>query len=152
MQMHGSRAASALMGGVAALFALASAAGAESAFDAPMVANGVVVSLIQQDESDCTNTTVQDDPNRTRGGEIWVTAAGGTTTVQVAMTVTPNTTYDFYLKCVQALGRIVTDDEGIGMATFTFPSSLTGSTFAFDMYPGGAPSGNKFQSMTVVLP
>ena len=135
-----------------ALFALASAASAESAFDSPKVAGGAMVSLIQQDDSDCTNTTVQDDPNRTRGGEIWVTAGGGTTTVQVAMTVTANTTYDFYLKCVQALGQIVTDDEGTGMATFTFPTSLVGSTFAFDMYPGGAPSGNKFQSMTVVMP
>jgi hypothetical protein len=65
------------------------------------------------------------------------------------MTVTPNTTYHFFLKCVRLLGDITTDPEGIGLATFTFQTSDVGSTFAFDMYPEGAPSGNKFQSMTV---
>jgi hypothetical protein len=117
---------------------------------APLAPNQVSVSLIQQDSSDCTNTTVKDDPNRTRGGEIWVTHGdGGTTNVRVAMTVTPNTTYHFFLKCVRLLGDIRTDDEGIGMATFSFQTSSTSSTFAFDMYPEGAPAGNKFQSLTV---
>jgi hypothetical protein len=108
------------------------------------------VSLIQQDQSDCTNTTVKDDPIRTRGGEISVTRnSNGSTTVKVAMTVTPDSTYHFFLKCVRQLGDIKTDDEGTGEATFSFQTSEAGATFAFDMYPEGAPSGNKFQSLTV---
>jgi len=110
------------------------------------------VSLIQQDFSDCTNTTVKDDPGRTRGGEILVARnSDGTTTVKVGMTVTPDTIYNFYLKCVTQLGTITTDDVGIGRATFQFPTSSVGSVFAFDMYPNGAPSGNKFQSLTVTF-
>jgi hypothetical protein len=40
----------------------------------------------------------------------------GTTSVKIAMTATPDTTYHFYLKCVRQLGDIKTDDEGIGEA------------------------------------
>jgi len=39
--------------------------------------------------------------------------------------------------------------EGEGFATFTFPTNSTGATYGFDMYPNGAPAGNKFQSATV---
>jgi len=115
-------------------------------------ANVKSVSLIQQDGSDCTNTTVKDDPNRTRGGEIWVTRqSDGTTSVQVGMTATPNTTYHFFLKCVRLLGDIRTGDEGSALANFSFQTSSVGSTFGFDMYPEGAPPGNKFQSLTVAF-
>jgi hypothetical protein len=108
------------------------------------------ISLIQQDFSDCTNSTVKDNPDRTRGGEISVTRnADGTTTVKVGMTVTPDTIYHFYLKCVRQLGDITTDDGGIGLASFQFQTSSAGSVYAFDMYPDGAPSGNKFQSLTI---
>lgn len=118
----------------------------------PLPPNVAQVSLIAQDESDCTNTTVRDDPNRTRGGEITVTRQdGGTTTVQVGMTATPNTTYHFFLKCVRQLGDIRTDEEGSGVGTFSFPTGSVGSTFAFDMYPEGAPPGNRFQSLTVTI-
>jgi hypothetical protein len=75
--------------------------------------------------------------------------ADGNTTVNIAMTVSPNTTYRFYLKCVRQLGDITTSDEGIGLAVFTFPTNSAGGTFAFDMYPEGAPLGNKFQSAIV---
>ena len=118
----------------------------------PADPNEEVVSLIHQDSSDCTNTTVKDDPNRTHGGKIVVTrGSNDTTTVQVAMVVTPNTTYHFFLKCVRQLGDIRTDSEGVGLATFNFSTGSVGSTFAFDMYPDGAPSGNKFQSLTVTF-
>jgi hypothetical protein len=123
-----------------------------SPWTAASVPNQISVSLIQQDSSDCTNSTVRDDPNRTRGGEVLVTKSpNGTTKVEIGMTVTPNTTYHFFLKCVRELGQIRTDDEGIGLATFEFQTSSAGATFAFDMYPDGAPSGNKFQSMTVTF-
>ena len=73
----------------------------------------------------------------------------GTTSVKIAMTVKPGTTYHFFLKCVRQLGDIKTDDEGIGEALFTFPTNSAGPVFAFDMYPEGAPSGNKYQSVQV---
>lgn len=138
---------------MAAFLAIGVAARAQApAWDQlPADPNEVSVGLIQQDSSDCTNTTVKDDPSRTRGGQIWVTRSGGTTTVRVAMTVTPDTTYHFFLKCVRALGDIRTDSEGVGMASFDFQTSSVGSTYAFDMYPDGAPSGNKFQSLTVTF-
>jgi hypothetical protein len=156
MRQHRLSPYSAILIGLAAFSALnvsATAQSPSSKWSDPVTASGVSVSLIQQDQSDCTNTTVKDDPNRIRGGEIRVTRGDdGNTTVQVAMTVTPNTTYHFYLKCVRQLGDIKTDDEGTGMAIFTFATSSVGSIFAFDMYPEGAPTGNKFQSMTVKFP
>ncbi|MDB5600634.1 MAG: hypothetical protein JWN71_2678 [Xanthobacteraceae bacterium] len=122
-----------------------------SAQNPPQTNKTVMVSLIGQDFSDCTNTSVKDDPNRTRGGEIKVARQGDNTTVAVAMTANANTTYHFFLKCVRQLGDIVTDGDGIGTAVFTFPNALTGPVFAFDMYPEGAPAGNKFQSLTTDL-
>lgn len=106
--------------------------------------------LVKQDQSDCTNTTVpkSDSPNTLGILEI-VRGTDGNTTVKVAMTVSPNTTYHFFLKCVRQLGDITTGDEGVGTAVFTFPTNATGPVYAFDMYPEGAPAGNKFQSVTV---
>ena len=75
--------------------------------------------------------------------------ADGNTTVKIAMTVSPDTTYHFFLKCVRQLGDIKTGDEGTGFATFTFPTNSVGSAYGFDMYPEGAHPGNKFQSATV---
>src|SRR6187399_1289234 len=104
MPQHGLPTYRALLIGFAAFSALSVSASAESPWSEPVVPNGVQVSLIQQDQSDCTNTTVKDDPDRTRGGQIWVTrGTDGNTPVQVAMTVTPNTTYHFFLKCVRLL-------------------------------------------------
>jgi len=40
-------------------------------------------------------------------------------------------------------------DGGSGIATFTFATGSVGATYAFDIYPNGAPPGNKFQSATV---
>ena len=145
----------AVLTGLAASCALAAAALAQSpGFDPPTLPpNTIAVGLIQQDFSDCTNTTVKDDPNRTRGGEIFVTKnKDGTATVEVGILATPNTTYQFYLKCVRVLGDIKTDDEGSGEGMFSFKVSEVGATFAFDMYPGGAPSGDKFQSLTATMP
>jgi hypothetical protein len=108
------------------------------------------VYLVKQDQSDCTNTTVpkSDSPNTLGILEI-LRGNDGNTTVKVAMTVSPNTTYHFFLKCVRQLGDITTGDEGVGTAVFTFPTNATGPVYAFDMYPEGAPAGNKFQSVTV---
>jgi hypothetical protein len=50
---------------------------------------------------------------------------------------------------LRQLGDITTGGEGVGTADFAFPTNSTGATNAFDMYPQGAPPGNKFQSATV---
>jgi hypothetical protein len=110
----------------------------------------VVVDLVRQDSSDCTNSNVSGKDPALDDGTITVTRlAGDTTSVKVAMTVKPDTTYHFFLKCVRELGEIKTGDEGLGGATFTFPTSAVGDVFAFDMYPDGAPPGNTYQSVQV---
>ncbi len=43
-------------------------------------------------------------------------------------------------------------EDGAGAGIFTIPSGGVGQVFAFDMYPNGAPAGNKFQSIQVKLP
>ena len=102
------------------------------------------------DQSDCTNSNVPNQDSPAVGGLVMVSRGNdGNTTVKVAMTASPDTAYHFYLKCVRQLGDVKTDDEGVGSAVFTFPTNNTGATYAFDMYPEGAPAGNKFQSATV---
>jgi hypothetical protein len=109
--------------------------------------------LIRQDSSDCTNSNVNaNDPSRI-GGTVWVVRGpDGNTSVKVGITATPNTVYHFFLKCVRALGDIKTEDEGEATASFEFPTNSVGSVFAFDMYPEGAPAGNKYQSIQVKIP
>src|SRR5258708_4064029 len=78
------------------------------------------VFLVRQDQSDCTNTTVPGGDSPNVGGTLSLSrGSDGNTTVKLAMTVSPNTTYHFYLKCVRELGTITTGEEGTGFATFT---------------------------------
>ena len=119
----------------------------EPASRAQTAANGLQVDLIRQDESDCTNTTVPANPPS--GTVLLNRGSDGNTTVKVAMTASPDTTYHFFLKCVRQLGDITTGDEGTGFGNFTFQTNEVGATYGFDMYPEGAPPGNKFQSVTV---
>lgn len=107
------------------------------------------VMLISQDFSDCSNGNVSAGDPGQRGIALVARGADGITRVKVAMTVTPNTTYHFFLKCVRQLGDITTQDEGEGFGTFEFPTNSVGNVYAFDMYPEGAPPGNKFQSVQV---
>jgi hypothetical protein len=110
------------------------------------------VSLILQDFSDCTNANVPTPAGAPARGTVFIVRnTDGTTTLKVGMTVQPDTTYHFFLKCVRLLGDIKTGDEGIGEAIYTLPAGTVGAVFAFDMYPEGAPAGNKYQSMQVHL-
>jgi hypothetical protein len=112
----------------------------------------VQVYLVRQDSSDCTNTTVSNADGPAVSGDITVVRnSNGTTDVKVAMTASPDTTYHVYLKCVRQIGDLQTGDEGAGIEEFSFPTKLTGNVFAFDVYPDGAPLGNKFQSVQVVF-
>lgn len=106
--------------------------------------------LVRQDQSDCSNSNVSSSDPSLDKGTAWVSrGTDGITRVKVAITVSPNTTYHFFLKCVRLLGDIKTFDEGEGYAAFEFPTNSVGNVYAFDMYPEGAPAGNKFQSVQV---
>jgi hypothetical protein len=110
------------------------------------------VYLVRLASSDCTNSNVPNVDSPNVGGNVWVTRmSNGTTTVKVAMTATPSTTYHFFLKCVRLLNDIVTDSEGVANVSFSFPTNLTGNVYAFDVYPQGAPAGNVFQSAQVAF-
>lgn len=116
----------------------------------PPVGPTVEVSLVRQDQSDCTNSNVHTDDPSLIGGSAWVVRQpNGITSVKVGITAKPNTKYNFYLKCVKQLGDITTQDEGEGQGLFEFPTNAVGSVFAFDMYPDGAPPGNTYQSVQV---
>lgn len=118
----------------------------------PGPANETQVYLVRQDFSDCANSNVSNNDSPLVGGNVWVVRGkDGNTAVEVAMTASPNTTYHFYLKCVRQIGDVVTGDEGVGIAKFSFPTNAAGNVFAFDVYPDGAPAGNKFQSAQVAF-
>jgi hypothetical protein len=127
-----------------AVFMLAAApAQAQSVTSAP---------LVLQDFSDCQNGNVTDPSGLlTRGTVFIVKNADGSLNLKVGITLVPNTTYHFFLKCVRLLGDITTGDEGTGTGVFTIPPNTVGNVFAFDSYPEGAPAGNKMQSVTVRL-
>jgi hypothetical protein len=113
-------------------------------------ANMREVSMVRQDFSDCPNDNVSDKDASLVGGTVILTRNNdGTTTVKVGITAAPNTKYNFFLKCVRVLGTVQTYDEGEGEAQFSFRTDETGNVYAFDMYPDGAPAGNKFQSVQV---
>jgi hypothetical protein len=121
-------------------------------FDAalPQTASSIVVYMVRQDFSDCANGNVTDkDPSLIGGAVALVRDPNGTTHVTIGITAQRNATYHFFLKCVRILGDIVTGDEGVGESTFEFPTNSAGNIYAFDMYPEGAPAGNKYQSLQV---
>jgi hypothetical protein len=111
---------------------------------------GTTSYLVRQDSSDCQNSTVKaDDPDVISGAVEVAKASDGTVQLKVGITATPNTTYNFYLKCVRVLGTIQTSSEGSGMETFSLRPGETHPVLAFDMYPDGAPPGNKYQGTAV---
>ena len=104
--------------------------------------------LVRQDFSDCGNADVSaGDASRVGGSVVLTRRADGSATAIVSLDRgTPNTTYHFFLKCVRFLGDVRTDANGSGSGTFTLPGGQ-GDSPTFDMYPEGAPAGNKFQSV-----
>jgi hypothetical protein len=119
-------------------------------FALPAHAQAIETYLIRQDFSDCNNSNVNANNPSLIGGTIAVLReSNGSTTAKVGMTAEADTTYILYHKCVGQIGTITTGDEGVGEGVFTFqtnPGILT-----FDMYPNGAPAGNKFQSVPISL-
>jgi hypothetical protein len=108
------------------------------------------VYLVRKDQSDCVNSDVPNVDSPLVSGNLWVTRLhDGNTSVKIAATVKPKTTYHLFLKCVRLLVDITTDEEGVANVTVAFPTSLVGAVYAFDMYPAGAPAGSKLQSAQV---
>jgi len=122
----------------------------EIASGAQTAADGRQVDLVRQDQSDCANTTDPANPPVISGTVSLNRDSDGNTSVKVAMTVSPDTTYHFFLKCVRQLGDITTGDEGTGFGSFTFQTSEVGAAYGFE-YPEGPPLGNKFQRHGQVL-
>ncbi len=129
----------AIMGGAAAV-----------AQNAPALPEQRDVYLVRQDFSDCLNSNVPNVAGPNVAGSVSVVrGSDGNTTINITLTGTPSTTYQFYLKCQRQLGNVTTGADGTATATFSFPTSSAENPYAFDAYPEGAPAGNKFQSAQV---
>ncbi|BAZ08250.1 hypothetical protein NIES4071_00550 [Calothrix sp. NIES-4071] len=114
----------------------------------------IKVSLIRQDSSDCVNSDVtkKSGSHHNVGGFIHLNKNphDGELQMKVSLTNgTPNTKYNVFLKCKQQIGYVYTNKKGVVSAYLSAPLSIVPPVFAFDMYPDGAPSGNKFQSVQV---
>jgi hypothetical protein len=117
----------------------------------PQPLQGIETYLIRQTQSDCNNSNVNANNPSLIGGVAFVARQNnGNTYVKVEITGTPNTTYNFFHKCVGQLGTITTQDEGIGFGVFNFQTN-SGTIVAFDMYPNGSPPGNTFQSVPITV-
>ena len=118
--------------------------------DGPASPNQRDVYLVRQDFSDCLNSNVPNVEGPNVAGSISVIrGSDGNSTAKVTLTGTPNTTYHVFLKCQRPIGDITTGADGAGTATLSFSTVLGGNVYAFDVYPEGAPMGNKFQSAKV---
>jgi hypothetical protein len=107
------------------------------------------VVLVRQDTSDCSGSNVPNVDSPLVGGTLWATQLfDGNTSVKIAMTTRPNTTYRVSLKCVRPLGDVTTDDEGVANVSFAFPTSLVGPVYSFELSAGDTP-GSKYQSAQV---
>jgi hypothetical protein len=138
--------------GVAVLIVTSTASVAQMVTQGPQDPNQREVLLVRQDASECSGSDVPNVNSPLVGGNVVVTRLGdGTTSVTVAMTVKPNTTYQFFLKCVRPLGNITTDEEGVANVSFAYPTNSVGSTYSFEMHPEGAPPGNRYQSAQVAF-
>lgn len=116
-------------------------------------ADNTKVALVRQDFSDCTNSDVTaSDPSLVAGFiNVHAEDDGSLIVIVHIKSGTPATTYHVFLKCIGFLGDVYTNPRGVGNAVFTVPPGTVGSVFALDMYPDGAPLGNKFQSVQVDL-
>jgi hypothetical protein len=139
--------------GLIGIAAVAASVSAVAQFQVPRDPSKPQVYLVRKDSSNCQNSDVPNVDSPLVSGNVWlVRMPDGNTSVTVAVTVKPNTTYHFFLKCIRHLGDMRTDEEGVANVSFAFPTNLVGNVYAFDMFPDGAPPGNKYQSAQVKFP
>jgi hypothetical protein len=149
MRMRGVMVHGTIAAALAAVIAGTVATLAQIPFVPPTDPNQRQVALARQEASDCSGSDVPSDPPET-GGTIWATRLfDGNTSVKVAMTAKPNTTYRLSLKCVRPLGEVKTDDEGIASTALVFPTNLVGPVYSFELAPEPARPGDKYQSAQV---
>jgi hypothetical protein len=109
------------------------------------------VVLVHRDTSDCSGSDVPNVDSPLVGGTLWATRLfDGNTSVKIAMTTRPNTTYRVALKCVRPLGDITTDDEGVAIVSFAFPTNLVGPVYSFELSASDA-AGSKYQSAQITF-
>jgi hypothetical protein len=108
------------------------------------------VVLVRQDTSDCSGSDVPDVNSPLVGGILLATQLfDGNTSVTLAMTGRPNTTYRVAVKCVRQIGNVTTDEDGVANVSFAFPTSLAGPVYSFELTPERAGAGDKYQSAQV---
>lgn len=108
--------------------------------------------LVRQNSSDCSGADVANENSPNVAGNIVVTRlTDGNTSARVAINAKPATTYHLFLRCVNEVGQITTDDEGVGNATISIPSSQLGSAFSFDLFQKAAPAGDRFHSSRITF-
>ena len=107
------------------------------------------VVLVRQDTSDCAGSDVPNINSPLVGGMLLATQlSDGNTSVTLAMTGRPNTTYRVEVKCVRPLGDVTTDDDGVANVSFAFPTNLVGPVYSFELVPR-AGAGDRYQSAQV---
>jgi len=107
------------------------------------------VVLVRQETSDCAGSDVPHD-SALVDGMLWVMQrTDGNTSVKLAITGKPNTTYQVAVKCVRPLGDVTTDDDGVANSTFAFPTNVVGPIYSFELTPKPAGAGDKYQSAQV---
>jgi hypothetical protein len=137
---------------VTAVVVIDAAAVAQMGTQGPQEPNQKEVLLIRKDTSECSGSDVPNVNSPLVGGNVVVTRLrDGTSSVTVAITAKPNMTYRFFLKCIRPLGDIRTDDEGVAIVSFTYPTNSVGNSYSFEMHPDGAPPGNRYQSAQVAF-
>jgi hypothetical protein len=152
MRMCGLMVRGAIGIGATAVVAASVAALAQIAMQGPQDPDQKQVFLIRKDTAECSGSDVPNVESPLVGGNVVVTRLrDGTTRAEVAMTAKPNATYQFSLKCVRRLGDITTDDEGVAIVSFTYPTNSVGNTYAFEMHPEGAPPESRYQSAQVAF-
>lgn len=112
----------------------------------------VEVYLIPQDDGgDCQNTQVPNDPDKAVGTVTCQRQDDGSTVVAINATLRPDTSYNFFLKCVRLLGQLKTGDEGTCAGKFLFNTDEVGNVYAFDCYQEQPIPGDIYQSATVTI-
>jgi hypothetical protein len=110
----------------------------------------VTVALVRQDEGSCGNENVVDSGTAAVVGSVTVArSTDESSTAGIRLVgLSPNTSYQIFLKCARQLGTVRTEAAGNAGRTVDFPNDAAGQVYAFEISPEGAPPGTKLQSLS----